>query len=147
MKRIWIVLGMATVFVAAGSPGFAKNKDKSGMKKEVTSASVESADFKEVAPGISKAVLWGHGQSGPYGAFTRFAPGTDNGMHTHAHDVWLVVIKGAYLYKDEAGEKRIGSGGFIRVPGGKQHWSGGDKTEGALFYEEGSGKFDLTPVK
>jgi hypothetical protein len=23
-----------------------------------------------------------------------------------------------------------------------QHWSGGDKTEGAFFYEQGSAKFD-----
>jgi quercetin dioxygenase-like cupin family protein len=68
-------------------------------------------------------------------------------MHTHTHDVWIVVLKGAYLYKDEGGEKRVGPGSFIRVPGGKKHWSGGDKEEGALFYEEGAGKFDLTPAK
>jgi hypothetical protein len=51
------------------------------------------------------------------------------------------------LYKDEAGEKRIGPGDFLRVPGGHKHWSGGDKKEGALFYEESSGKFDFIPVK
>ena len=68
-------------------------------------------------------------------------------MHTHTSDVWLVVIKGAYLYKDEAGEKRVGPGDFIRVSGGHKHWSGGDKTEGALFYAEGSGKFDRIPAK
>ena len=27
-------------------------------------------------------------------------------MHTHPNDVWIVVIKGAYLYKDSDGEKR-----------------------------------------
>ena len=63
-------------------------------------------------------------------------PGCDAGMHTHTNDVWIVVIKGAYLYKDDAGEKRVGPGDFLRVPGGHKHWSGGDKTEGALFYEE-----------
>jgi hypothetical protein len=56
-------------------------------------------------------------------------------------------LKSAYLYKDDAGEKRVGPGDFLRVPGGHKHWSGGDKTEGALFYEEGSGKFDLIPAK
>jgi hypothetical protein len=28
-----------------------------------------------------------------------------------------------------------------------KHWSGGDKKEGALFYTETSGKFDLIPAK
>jgi len=51
------------------------------------------------------------------------------------------------MYKDDDGEKRVGPGDFLRVPGGHKHWSGGDKTEGALFYEEGSGKFDLIPAK
>ena len=68
-------------------------------------------------------------------------------MHTHTNDVSIVVIKGAYLYKDEAGEKRVGAGEYLFVPGGHKHWSGGDKTEGALFYEEGSGKFDTIPAK
>ena len=49
-------------------------------------------------------------------------------------------------YKDAAGEKRVGPGCFLRVPGGMKHWSGGDPKEGALFYEESSGKFDSIPV-
>jgi hypothetical protein len=44
-------------------------------------------------------------------------------------------------------EKRVGPGDFIRVPGGHKHWSSGDEKEGALFYEESSGKFDFVPVK
>ncbi len=68
-------------------------------------------------------------------------------MHFHTNDTTIVVIKGAYLYKDEAGEKRVGPGDYLKVPGGHKHWSGGDKTEGALFYEEGDKKFDFVPVK
>ena len=56
------------------------------------------------------------------------------------------MIKGAYMYKDEAGEKRVGAGSFL-LPGGHKHWSGGDPREGALFYEEYPGKFDLIPAK
>ena len=84
---------------------------------------------------------------GAHGTFSKFAPGYDAGLHTHTNDVWIVGVKGAYLYKDEAGEKRIGPGDFLRVPGGHKHWSGGDKKEGAVFYEESSGKFDLIPAK
>jgi len=68
-------------------------------------------------------------------------------MHTHTNDVSIVVVKGAYLYKDEGGERRVGPGDYLFVPGAHKHWSGGDKTEGAVFYEEGSGKFDLIPAK
>jgi hypothetical protein len=62
-------------------------------------------------------------------------------------DFWIVGIKGAYLYKDESGEKRVGPGEFLRVPGSHKHWSGGDKAEGALFYEEASPRFDSIPAK
>jgi len=37
--------------------------------------------------------------------------------------------------------------GKWRRPGGHKDWSGGDKTEGALFYQEGAGNFDLVPAK
>lgn len=114
--------------------------------KELKFVSAEGAKFKEVAPGVSRAVLWGNDDTGPYGAFTRFVPGFDAGMHTHTSDVRVVVIKGAYLYKDSAGEKHVGAGDFVWIPGGMKHWSGGDAKEGALFYEESSGKFDLVPV-
>ncbi|PYT68308.1 MAG: hypothetical protein DMG39_21595 [Acidobacteria bacterium] len=60
----------------------------------------------------------------------------------HTNDVWIVVIKGAYLYKD-AGENVRDREIFS---GWHKHWSGGDKTEGALFYEEGSAKFNLVPA-
>jgi quercetin dioxygenase-like cupin family protein len=68
-------------------------------------------------------------------------------MHTHTADVLLVVLRGAYLYRDDAGAKRVGPGDFIRIRGGHKHWSGGDPKEGALFYQETFGKFDLIPVK
>jgi quercetin dioxygenase-like cupin family protein len=107
----------------------------------------EQATFKQSPmAGVSMAVLWGDPDKGPHGTFTKFEPGTMRGR-THTSDVWLVVIKGAYLYKDDEGEKRVGPGDFLRVPGGHKHWSGGDKAEGALFYQEGSGKFDLIPAK
>jgi quercetin dioxygenase-like cupin family protein len=96
---------------------------------------------------VSMARIWGDPDAGAHATFTKFAPGYDAGMHTHTNDVWIVGIKGAYLYKDEAGEKRVGPGDFLRIPGGHKHWSGGDKKQGALFYEEGLGKFDLVPAK
>ncbi len=124
----------------------AQGHKKQPGKKEMSVVSADKAHFKEMVPGVSKAVLWGDPDTGPYGAFTKFVPGFDAGMHTHTNDVWMVVLKGAYLYRDAAGEKRIGPGDFIRIPGGMKHWSGGDANEGVLFYEESSGSFDLVPL-
>jgi len=129
-----------------GAVGVARSGEKQPRRKELIAASADRANFKEFFPGVSRAVLWGNPDSGSYGAFTKFVPGVEAGMHTHTNDVWLVVLRGAYLYRDAAGEKRVGSGEFIRIPGGMKHWSGGDATEGALFYEESSGKFDLVPT-
>ena len=133
----------------AGAAGKEKKstETKSTEKKDVIYVSSEQAEYKERMPGVSMAPLWGDMEKGGYGTFTKFVPGWDAGEHTHTNDVWLVVLKGAYLYKDETGEKRVGPGEFIYIPGGHKHWSGGDKTEGALFYSGGTKKFDLVPVK
>ena len=147
MKRSLTVLGVAAALAIVWSIGFAQGQEKQANKKELIFVSADEAKFKEVVPGVSKAVLWGDHDKGPYGAFTKFVPGFDAGVHTHTNDVWLVVLKGAYLYKDDAGEKRVGPGDFLWIPGGAKHWSGGDAKEGALFYEESSGKFDSVPAK
>lgn len=148
MKRSLLVVGVAVALMGAGSVGRLQGQAKKHVGgKKVIFASAEQAKFTETNPGVSMAALWGDAAKGAHGTFTKFAPGYDAGMHTHTNDVWIVGVKGAYLYKDDAGEKRVGPGEFLRVPGGHKHWSGGDKKEGALFYEESSGKFDLIPAK
>jgi quercetin dioxygenase-like cupin family protein len=148
MKKSLIVCAVAALALAAVSVGVVRAQKASSTKAVIYVAS-DKAKFVEPAAGagISQVVLWGDPDKGPHATFTKFAPGYDAGMHTHTNDVWITVIKGAYLYKDDAGEKRVGPGDFLRVPGGHKHWSGGDKTEGALFYEEGSGKFDRMAAK
>ncbi len=150
MKKSLIVSGMAVFFLAALSMGVAQaQKAATVKKKSVIYVAADKAKFKDspAGAGVSQAILWGDPDKGPHATFTKFTPGYDAGMHTHTSDLWIVGVKGAYLYKDDAGEKRVGPGDFLRVPGGHKHWSGGDKTEGALFYEEGSGKFDSIPAK
>ena len=104
------------------------------------------ADFKEVVPGVKKKILWGN-DDGPYGAFTKFNPGQTNPLHTHTNEVRIVVLHGAYIYKPQNGnERRVGPGSYLSIPGGDVHMSRGDPKEGALFYEESPGKFDLKVV-
>jgi len=149
MKRSLIVPGVATLILTFASLGNGQDQNGAGSSgKSVLYAAAEKVKFDpSPMPGVSMAVIWGDPNQGAHATFTKFEPGHDSGMHTHTNDLWLVVIKGAYLYKDEAGEKRVGPGDFIRIPGGHKHWSGGDKTEGALFYEEGAEKFDIIPEK
>jgi hypothetical protein len=132
MKRSLLVVGVAVALVAAWSVG--RVQGQKGQGEKVIFASADQAKFSARTASVSMAAIWGDANTGAHGTFTKFAPGTDSGMH-------------AYLYKDDAGEKRVGPGEFLRVPGGHKHWSGGDAKEGALFYEESSGKFDLIPVK
>jgi quercetin dioxygenase-like cupin family protein len=144
MKKSLILSGVAVLIIAASLSVVQAQK----ANKDVIYVSAANATFKtSPTGGASMAAIWGDSEKGAHATFTKFVPGYDAGMHSHTSDISIVVIKGAYLYKDEAGEKRVGPGDFLRVAGGHKHWSGGDKTEGALFYEEGSGKFDSTPAK
>jgi quercetin dioxygenase-like cupin family protein len=148
MKQSLVVIGVSAMLVLAWSIGRVHGQlEQVQAQDKVIYATADKADFVSMAPGVSWAPVWGDNTKGAHGTFTKFAPGYDAGMHTHTNDVWIVGIKGAYLYKDDDGEKRVGPGVFLRVPGGHKHWSGGDKKEGALFYEEASGKFDTIPAK
>jgi quercetin dioxygenase-like cupin family protein len=146
MKKTLLMVGVATTLMIAWSIGRVQGQ-QGQWKGKVIYASADEANFQETTKGVSMAPIWGDAEKGAHATYTKFAPGYDAGMHTHTNDIWIVGVKGAYLYKDDAGEKRVGPGAFLRVPGGKKHWSGGDPTEGALFYEESSGKFDLIPAK
>jgi quercetin dioxygenase-like cupin family protein len=142
MATVAALLMVASMVVARGQ--------KESSKDHATYVSASKATFKPMersSGAVSSAVLHGDPDTGPHATFTKFKPGYDAGTHYHTNDVRIVVIKGAYLYKDEDGEKRVGPGDYLMVPGGHKHWSGGDKTEGALFYQDGSDKFDLVPVK
>ena len=135
MKKSAIVLAVGALAIAAALVSVAQ------AQKQVIYGSSERGTYKAMN-GVSMSVLVGDPDKGSHATFTKFEPGFDAGMHSHTNDVSIVVIKGAYLYKDEAGEKRVGPGDFLFIPGGHKHWSGGDKSEGAVFYEQGPGKFD-----
>lgn len=125
----------------------AQDQEMATDEEAIVRLSAETAEFTEMVPGVSKVILWGDHETGPYGAFTRFAPGQDNGLHTHTSDVRIVVLEGAYVYTLEGGEEvRVEAGEFVSMPGGTVHVSGGDAEAGALFYEASDGGFDLNPV-
>ena len=103
MKRSLLVVGMVAAIIAAWSVGRVHGQNE--MKK-VVYVSSDQANYTSSVRGVSMAKIWGDAEKGAHATFTKFVPGQDNGMHTHTNDVWIVVLKGAYLYKDDAGEKR-----------------------------------------
>jgi len=156
MKFVPIVIAslgtlLATgILVAATAQEKAKSESpkKAPEAKEVVFVASEKAEYKPVIPGVSRAVLTGDPEKGAYRAFTKFEPGASHALHTHPHEVDIVVLKGAYLYRPEKGEeKRVGPGSFLHIPAGDRHVSGGDANEGALFFEESSGKFGVDFVE
>lgn len=148
MRKSLIVLAVAaSALVAVSLTGVTQApKDKQVIQVSSANAAYKASKSSSMS-GVSMHVLRGDPDKGPHATFTKFDPGYDAGMHSHTNDVSIVVIKGAYLYQDEAGEKRVAAGEYFFVPGGHKHRSGGDKAEGALFYQEGSGMFDLVPAK
>jgi quercetin dioxygenase-like cupin family protein len=113
--------------------------------KKAAFADSSKLEWKAVAPGAAMAAVMGDPDKGKRAAFTKFDPGARFEMHSHSSDMRIVVLKGAYPYKSQKGEeRRVGPGMYLWVPGGDHHWSGGDEKEGALFYMDSDGKFDLT---
>jgi quercetin dioxygenase-like cupin family protein len=144
MRKSVIVSAVAAFAFVAAVVGVVQAQKSSQV---IYLSSAKGAYRQSPMSGVSMQTLVGDMDTGPHATFTKFDPGYDAGMHTHTNDVSIVVVKGAYLYKDDAGEKRVGPGEYLFVPGGHKHWSGGDKTEGAVFYEQGPGKFDVIPAK
>jgi quercetin dioxygenase-like cupin family protein len=143
LRKSLLVAGAVVALTIGWSIGRAQGQSEG----KVVFAAANQAKYTSTNKGVSMAAIWGDANTEAHGTFTKFESGYDSGVHTHTNDVWIVVVKGAYLYKDDAGEKRVAAGDFLRVPGGHKHWSGGDKKEGAVFYEESSGKFDFVSAK
>ena len=142
-------VAFASVLVAAMVQDKQAKPEKKAEEKAATAfASPDTAKYKDAAPGASMAAIWGDPEKGAHRVYTKFAPGASFALHTHSSEMHIVVIKGAYVYKPEKGEeKRVTAGCYIDIPAGDRHASGGDAKDGALFYEESSGKFDLVPVE
>ncbi len=112
MKRSLLVVGVAVALMAAWSVGRVQGQKAQGEK--VVFVSADHANFIAMNPGVSMAAIWGDIEhwSACHIHQVRAGPGL-TGMHTHTNDISIVVLKGAYLYKDDAGEKRVGRGRFL----------------------------------
>ena len=114
MKKSLIVSAVIALTIVAAFVAVAQAQ----KGKQVIYASSSQGTYKPMPMGgVSMQDIWGDRDKGPHASFTKFDPGYDAGMHSHTNDISIVVIKGAYLYKDDAGEKRVGPGDFLFRPG------------------------------
>lgn len=147
MKTV-LMLSFATLCLVAGwtiVAWFDQDEKQEPQKAEALPA--DQCTYVEVIPGVERAVLWGDPDRGAYGAFTRMKPGFTKERHTHSSDIRMIVLRGAYIYGGDAGEVRVGKDSYFLLPANTPHTTAADEKEGALFYEESPGKFDLNPSK
>jgi anti-sigma factor ChrR (cupin superfamily) len=97
------------------------------------------------APGVKVATLWGDLAKGPFGALLKLPPGFAAPLHTHTHDIRLVIVSGTYIQAPKGKpEFRLGPGSYLMQPGGNyQHTTSCDQTSECLFFAESEGAFDL----
>jgi anti-sigma factor ChrR (cupin superfamily) len=100
------------------------------------------------APGVMIADLWGNHAKGAFGAINKFPAGWSAPLHTHTHDMKIVVISGTWIHTPEGKpEIRLGPGSYMLQPGGYRHMSACDKASECVCFIESSGAFDMKPVE
>lgn len=145
-----IMTSAAAILVVSASLGAQQQQAASPASATVVYMSSAKAPYAKVPESpISAAQLFGDSNAdAPHGEFITFPPNLDaGGWHVHTNTVNLVVLKGAYIYRDAKGEKRVGPGEFISIPGGHRHWSGSDAKDGAVFYMHQQAKMDQKPAQ
>lgn len=125
--------------------------------EEFSSASpvpIAAADLKWIdldpsgAPGVKVADVLGDHKAGAFGAFFRLPAGFSAPLHTHTHDMKLVIVTGTYIQgPDGKLAFRLGPGSYLMQPGGNyRHTTSCDAASDCIFYVESDGAFDLQPA-
>ena len=146
------VLAFACVVLALG--GFSERVQASEAPAPAAPVPVPAADLAWTdldptgAPGVKIAALWGDHQKGAFGAFLKLPPGFAAPLHTHTHDMKLVIVSGTYIQGPQGKPAfRLGPGSYLMQPGGDyRHTTTCDAASECLFFVESDGAFDLHPV-
>jgi len=151
-----LVFGVSFVLARAVlAQGSGEAKAKSAPKAAASRLVVmPAADLKwtdldpQGAPGVKVTDLWGDHAKGAFGALFKLPAGFAAPLHTHTHDMKVVIVSGTYIQApDGKPEFRLGPGSFFMQPGGNyQHTTTCDKASDCVFLVESGGKFDLKPV-
>jgi quercetin dioxygenase-like cupin family protein len=146
-----LFLGVLTAAMFAGGFAGANESSTSAASRLVV---MPAADLKWTdldptgAPGVKSVDLWGDHTKGAFGAFFKLPAGFAVPLHTHTHDIRVVIVSGTYIQVPEGRpEFRIGPGSYFMQPGGDyRHTTSCDTASECVFYAESDGKFDLNVV-
>jgi len=149
---IGALLAFGAALFASGSAGSAAKGPASAAGRLVVkpAADLTWSDLDpKGAPGVKIATLWGDSTKGAYGAFFKLPAGFAVPLHTHTHDIKIVIVSGTFIQAPEGKpEFRIGPGSYFLQPGGSyRHTTACDAASECLFFAESSGKFDLHVVE
>ncbi len=151
------LLGVAVMFaltaaVFAGGFTGAKAKSPASAASRLVVMPAEELKWTDLdptgAPGVKIADLWGDHTKGAFGAFFKLPAGFAAPLHTHTHDIKVVIVSGTYVQVPEGRpEFRIGPGSYFMQPGGNyRHTTSCATSSDCVFYAESNGKFDLRLV-
>jgi quercetin dioxygenase-like cupin family protein len=157
MKRILRTF-LAALVVVLVAPAALAGEAKAGTPKAKTAAkagtlvTMTPGELKWVAnpanADVSMAVVWGDPAKGPHGAFHKFKPGFDAGLHTHSADMRIVVVSGTLIAGTEGGpEKKLPPGSYEYQPHSVKHVTKCDTGSECVIFVMANGKFDLVPAE
>ena len=97
---------------------------------------------------VMMAVVWGDAAKGPHGAFHKFKPGFNSGLHTHSADLRLVVVSGTLIAATKGGpETKLPPGSYEYQPHTVQHVTKCDSRSECVIFAVATGKFDFVPAE
>ena len=147
---VTVALPVAALAQGTGTTNPAAAAPHAGSRLVVMPASeMKWTDLGPGAPGVKVANLWGHhGTGGAFGALYKLPAGFAAPLHTHTHDMNVLILSGTYIQAPEGKpEFRLGPGSYFLQPGGDyRHTTTCDKASDCVFLVESKGPFDLKPV-
>lgn len=148
--RVGYVWASVSSLAVAGMV-MAGTTESTEQARAVSPIALSAADLKWIdldptgAPGAKIADLWGDHQTKSFGAIFRLPAGFSAPLHTHTHDMKLVIVSGTYIQGPEGKpEFRLGPGSYLLQPGGAyKHTTRCDQASECVFFVESDGAFDL----
>ena len=151
MKRTVASVWALTLSLTATEMALAEGSEGTGETSAISPIVLTAADLKwsdldpTGAPGVKVASLWGDHRTGPFGAIFRLPAGFSVPLHSHTHDMKVVIVSGTYIQGPEGKpEFRLAPGSYLMQPGGSyRHTTSCDPASECVFFVESGGAFDL----
>ena len=152
LQAVAVLFALAAALLAQGSRESKPKGDGKSPASRLVIVPAENLKWNDLdpvgAPGVKVADLWGDHTKGAYGAFFKLPAGFATPLHTHTHDIKVVIVSGTYIQIPEGKpEFRLAPWSYFLQPGGNyRHTTACAKAAECVFFAESAGKFDLKVV-